>query len=114
MGGMTTPSPTAAVFLSLHAPFKNCGLPKIICKKAIVIRLNESEKIQDYLKHKGIGTLIHYPIPPYKQKAYKDLYIKPNDYPIANQLAEEVLSLPIGPHLSDEDSKIVINAINKF
>ena len=79
-----------------------------------VIRLNEREKIQNYLKHKGIGTLIHYPIPPYKQKAYKDLCIKPNDYPIANQLAEEVLSLPIGPHLSNEDSKIVINAINKF
>ena len=79
-----------------------------------VIRSADRPALQDYLKNEGIGTIIHYPIPPYKQEAYKDSNLKPNKYPIANQLADEVLSIPIGPHLSLEEADIVINALNQY
>ncbi len=79
-----------------------------------VIRSADRPALQDYLKNEGIGTIIHYPIPPYKQEAYKDSKLKPNKYPIANQLADEVLSIPIGPHLSLEEADIVINALNQY
>ena len=79
-----------------------------------VIRSADRQILQDYLKNEGIGTIIHYPIPPYKQDAYKDSKLKSNEYPIANKLADEVLSIPIGPHLSLEEADIVINALNQY
>jgi dTDP-4-amino-4,6-dideoxygalactose transaminase len=79
-----------------------------------VIRSADRTILQDYLQNKGIGTLIHYPVPPYKQNAYKDLKLKSKEYPIASQLADEVLSIPIGPHLSLEEADIVIDALNQF
>ncbi len=62
-----------------------------------VIRHKHRDALQKRLGEAGIGSLIHYPIPPHKQRAYAGLGLE--DYPIASQLAEEVLSLPIGPHL---------------
>jgi len=44
--------------------------------------------------------MIHYPLPPYRQKAYADLGLARGSFPIADQLADQVLSLPMGPHLS--------------
>lgn len=79
-----------------------------------VIRSADRTVLQDYLHNKDIGTLIHYPVPPYKQNAYKDLKLKLREYPIANQLADEVLSIPIGPHLSLEEADLVIDALNQF
>ena len=68
--------------------------------------------LQKYLSEKGIPTLIHYPIPPHRQYAYKEY----NDYslPIADLLADSVLSLPIGPHLDIKNAEKVISAINSF
>ena len=66
-----------------------------------VIRHKQRDALQKRLGEAGIGSLIHYPIPPHKQGAYAGLGLE--DYPIASQLAGEVLSLPIGPHL-DQDS----------
>lgn len=65
-----------------------------------VIRHKHRDALQKRLSEAGIGSLIHYPIPPHKQRAYAGLGLE--DYPIASKLAEEVLSLPIGPHL-DQD-----------
>jgi dTDP-4-amino-4,6-dideoxygalactose transaminase len=59
----------------------------------------------------GIGTLIHYPIPPHRQQAYADLAIPAAALPIARDLAAEVLSLPIGPHLGREVARRVALAI---
>jgi dTDP-4-amino-4,6-dideoxygalactose transaminase len=50
----------------------------------------------------GIGSLIHYPIPPHLQQAYADLGLPKGAFPLAERLAETVLSLPIGPHLGPE------------
>lgn len=72
-----------------------------------VIRSPERDALQARLTKAGIGTLIHYPIPPHMQEAYADLGIAPDALPIARQLAAEVLSLPMGPQLSASDCEFV-------
>lgn len=77
-----------------------------------VIRNKQRDKLQSYLIEKGIQTLIHYPIPPHKQKAYK----KWNglSFPITEKIHDEVLSLPISPLMSKEEVMVVTKIINKF
>lgn len=65
-----------------------------------VVRSTERDVLQARLTEAGIGTLIHYPIAPHMQKAYAGLGIAPDALPYARQLAGEVLSLPIGPHMA--------------
>jgi dTDP-4-amino-4,6-dideoxygalactose transaminase len=77
-----------------------------------VIRTQEREKLHTYLTDKGVQTLIHYPIPPHKQGAYSEM--NSLSFPITERIHEEVLSLPISPVMSDEEVKIVIEAINSF
>jgi dTDP-4-amino-4,6-dideoxygalactose transaminase len=72
-----------------------------------VVRTTEREALQVRLTAAGIGTLIHYPIPPHMQAAYADMGIEPGALPLAWQLAVEVISLPIGPHLSPDDVQAI-------
>lgn len=67
--------------------------------------------LQARLAEAGIGTLIHYPIPPHRQQAYADLGWGAGDYPIAEEIAETALSLPIGPHLTAEACDSVIETV---
>ena len=76
-----------------------------------VIRTASRNLLQEELAKQGIETLIHYPVPPHLQKAYADLDFRCGSYPIAEQLSEQVLSLPIGPHLSQYQVDEVIGAI---
>lgn len=77
-----------------------------------VIRLEEREKLQIYLRENGIETLIHYPIPPHKQEAYSEM--NHLNFPITEQIHNEVLSLPISPVMSKEEVDLVIEKMNKF
>ncbi len=77
-----------------------------------VIRSNQREALQKYLLDHGVQTLIHYPIPPHKQQAYKEW--NNLNYPISEQIHDEVLSLPMGPTLSAVDAERVITLCNKF
>ena len=65
-----------------------------------VIRHPQRNRLQQHLAEQGIQTIIHYPIPPHLSGAYQPLGLLPGAFPIAEQLANEVLSLPIGPHTS--------------
>ena len=65
-----------------------------------VVRTSDRDALQDCLSESGIGTLIHYPIPPHMQAAYAGLGIAPEALPVARDLAGKVLSLPMGPHLN--------------
>lgn len=76
-----------------------------------VIRSPAREALMARLTAAGVQTLIHYPIPPHLQQAYADLGHGPGSFPIAEQLAREVLSLPIGPHMTDEQVEAVIAAV---
>lgn len=79
-----------------------------------VVRSSKRQSLQAGLQNRGIQTLIHYPIPPHMQMAYRSLGIAPEALPIAKLLSEQVLSLPMGPHLSIEDAKYVASTINEI
>lgn len=77
-----------------------------------VIRTSKRDELQKYLNDNGIQTMIHYPIPPHKQQAYKEANTM--SFPITENIHSEVLSLPISPVMTDEETDTVIKAINKF
>ncbi|MFD1438917.1 DegT/DnrJ/EryC1/StrS family aminotransferase [Acinetobacter sp. ANC 4282] len=77
-----------------------------------VVRTDQREALQKYLADHGIQTLIHYPIPPHKQQAYKEM--NSMSLPISEQIHNEVLSLPIGSHLNFEDVNLIIQVCNEF
>jgi dTDP-4-amino-4,6-dideoxygalactose transaminase len=79
-----------------------------------VILTNERDKLQDYLRNKGIQTLIHYPIPPHLQGAYSHLNFKLNSFPITETIANNCLSLPIFPGLDEEKIEFIIQSIKIF
>nr|WP_297526138.1 DegT/DnrJ/EryC1/StrS family aminotransferase [uncultured Roseateles sp.] len=76
-----------------------------------VVRSSERDSLQRRLTDAGIGTLIHYPIPPHAQQAYAEAAHAADAFPLASQLATEVLSIPMGPHLHPEEALQVARAI---
>lgn len=79
-----------------------------------VIRTARRDALQKHLAAQGVGTQIHYPIPPHLSKAYAPAGWKRGAFPLAEQFAEEVLSLPIGPHTSAAQVEVVCAAIRGF
>ncbi|MFL6231269.1 MAG: DegT/DnrJ/EryC1/StrS family aminotransferase [Pyrinomonadaceae bacterium] len=79
-----------------------------------VVRHPRRDELQKHLAERGVGTLIHYPVPPHLQRAYAELGLVPGAYPLAERQAREVLSLPMGPHLSDEEVDYVIARLSAF
>ena len=76
-----------------------------------VVRVEDRERLQEDLTAAGIGTGIHYPIPLHLTKAYAALGFRPGDFPVAEQAAFEVLSLPMFPGLSPEQQKAVVTGV---
>lgn len=74
------------------------------------------DELQAYLKENGVGTVIHYPIPPYKQECYaKEAWNTPQlSRPITDKIHETELSLPIGPTITEEEVNYIIDIVNKF
>jgi dTDP-4-amino-4,6-dideoxygalactose transaminase len=79
-----------------------------------VLRCRSRGDLQRHLASEGISTLIHYPVPLHLQEAYSDLGLGPGSYRVSEQLAEEVLSLPIFPELTDGEARRVADAVNSF
>jgi dTDP-4-amino-4,6-dideoxygalactose transaminase len=79
-----------------------------------VIRTNHRDKLQSFLKAEGVDTIIHYPIPPHLQKAYKFLGYKQGDFPIAETIAATCLSLPLYPGISKQQVEFVCDGIRKY
>ncbi|MCT7574642.1 DegT/DnrJ/EryC1/StrS family aminotransferase [Aliarcobacter butzleri] len=77
-----------------------------------VIRTNKRDELQKYLQDFGIQTLIHYPIPPHKQNAYSEW--NNQNYPISEQIHDEVFSLPISGVQSFEDTTKIVQVLNDF
>lgn len=77
-----------------------------------VVRVDDRERFQKYLMDNDIQTVIHYPIPPHKQKAYAE-YSKV-ELPLTEKIHSEVLSLPIDPNLSNDDVMYIIEKINEY
>jgi dTDP-4-amino-4,6-dideoxygalactose transaminase len=79
-----------------------------------VVRSAARDALQARLTAAGISTLIHYPIPPHLQKAYGEAGFTRGDFPLAERIAETCLSLPIGPHLTDEQSEAIVATLSRL
>jgi dTDP-4-amino-4,6-dideoxygalactose transaminase len=79
-----------------------------------VIRVHGRDHLQRHLAEASIGTGIHYPIPLHLQKAYKGLYYKEGDFPVAEKLAREILSLPMYPGLGYEQQNRITERVLDF
>ena len=79
-----------------------------------VVRTARRDALQQHLAAHGVGTQIHYPIPPHLSKAYAPAGWQRGDFPLAEQFADEVLSLPIGPHTSLEQVEHVCAQVSNF
>ena len=76
-----------------------------------VVRTPKRDALRTELQQLGVETLIHYPIPPHQQQAYADLPSVQRSFPISERIHREVLSLPMGPHLRDEEVEHVIESV---
>ncbi|MCF8340949.1 MAG: DegT/DnrJ/EryC1/StrS family aminotransferase [Chitinophagaceae bacterium] len=77
-----------------------------------VIMTEFRDKLQQYLTNNNIQTVIHYPIPPHKQEAYKEL--NNESFPITEKIHNHILSIPISPVITDEEVDYVIEILNKY
>ncbi|MBY0272194.1 MAG: DegT/DnrJ/EryC1/StrS family aminotransferase [Alphaproteobacteria bacterium] len=79
-----------------------------------VVRTKNREVLQSYLKSENIDSLIHYPIPPHLQQAYAEMKCPSGSFPISERIHNEVLSLPIGPHMNMIELQKIICTMNGF
>ncbi len=79
-----------------------------------VVRVKDREKLQNFLKENEIATGLHYPIPLHLTQAYAFLGYKKGDFPVAEKLVNEILSLPMYPELTEEQIEYVCEKIKAF
>jgi dTDP-4-amino-4,6-dideoxygalactose transaminase len=79
-----------------------------------VIRHPQRDRLQQFLQERGIGTVIHYPIPPHLQEAYAELNFGKGSFPISEQIHSEIISLPLDPYLPVDSVNKVIAAVREF
>jgi len=79
-----------------------------------VVRVQEREQLMEHLKQAGIGSAIHYPIPLHLQKAYVSLNYREGDFPVAERIAPQILSLPMFPQLAPEQQERVAAEVAAF
>jgi len=106
----------AELYLSTLKDVSGFVLPKVMpdCVHAwhvFAVRCSQRDLLKRCLSEKGIGALIHYPIPPHLAGAYSMLGYQCGDYPVAEEVAAEVLSLPMGPHLTDDQILFVSQSV---
>ena len=77
-----------------------------------VVRCEARDRLMHYLETNGVGSLIHYPIPPHKQQCYREY--NHLSLPVAERLAREVLSLPMSDYLTDDEAREIASVVNRF
>ena len=78
-----------------------------------VVRSTERDALRRALAERGVETIVHYPVAPHMQAAYASLGFAPDDLPIAREIHEQVLSLPLGPYLANDEQHLVIEALRE-
>jgi dTDP-4-amino-4,6-dideoxygalactose transaminase len=109
----------AAWYDELLSDIEGLVLPKIHSDAThvyhlYVVRTKQRDALQAYLTQHDIGTLIHYPVPPHLQNAYKDLGYQQGSFPIAEELANTSLSLPMYPGITKEQIIFIANKLREF
>lgn len=79
-----------------------------------VVRCGERDRLMAYLREHGIGSIIHYPIPPHLSEAYQYLGYGRGSFPLTEEYADTVLSLPLYSGMTEEEQSFVIDALNRF
>ncbi len=102
----------SGILLPTYPPFEVVGSGLSHVWHLYVIRCNERECLQNYLAENGVRTLIHYPIPPHKQGAYRGMNME--SYPITELIHNEVLSLPISPVMADNEMVRVVELLSNY
>jgi dTDP-4-amino-4,6-dideoxygalactose transaminase len=77
-----------------------------------VVRHPQRDELQQRLQQAGIGTMIHYPAPPHLQSAYAELGYGAGAFPLTEAIHREVLSLPMGPQLTEAQQQSVVSVLN--
>jgi dTDP-4-amino-4,6-dideoxygalactose transaminase len=77
-----------------------------------VVRTSKRNQLRDAMQAQGVGTVIHYPVPPHLQACYAEF--AQSNLPLATLLADEVLSLPMSPAMTDEQVARVVDVVNAF
>ena len=109
----------AAQYLSELGGVANLTLPKVLQGSLpvwhlFVIRCRQRDALQSHLEKCGVGTLIHYPVPPHLSEAYSSESMFASEFPLAVEIAETCLSLPIYPQMSEEQVSYVCSAVRSF
>lgn len=78
------------------------------------IRCKQRDKLQRYLHDRGIGTLIHYPIPPHLSQAYQEMNFSVGSFPATEKIAKTTLSIPIGPYLKQDETNYIVSILKSF
>lgn len=78
------------------------------------VRTKKRDELFDFLTQNGIQVVIHYPVPIHLQNAYKGLNLKKGSYPVTEKLAKEVISLPIHPDLTNEETLLIADKVREF
>lgn len=79
-----------------------------------VVRSDDRDSLREHLAHQGVATGIHYPVPIHLQPAYRSLGYRPGDFPVAERLADEILSLPMYPELPADAIERVADVVRSF
>ena len=98
----------SAIFLPPSRPYANHVYHQF------VVRTKNRDNFQTYLKEYGIATMIHYPIPPHLATCYKRLGYHEGDFPVAEQYAHEVLSLPMFNGMTEKEQQYVVDVCNSY
>jgi dTDP-4-amino-4,6-dideoxygalactose transaminase len=96
----------------LKLPFTSEGADHVY--HLYVVRTQARADLVEFLKEHGVSTLIHYPIPPHMQKCYVHMGWKQGQFPIAEELAETVLSMPLYPGLTEQDQDYVVECVKLY
>lgn len=94
------------------------ALPEVKTNRHIfnqyVIRVDRRDELQAYLKKKGVGTEVYYPVPMHLQECFAYLGYQTGDFPESEQAVRETLALPIYPELTEEQAEYVVRCIGEF
>ena len=94
--------------------FKGCGVKYYHTYHQYVIRVQDRDNLQTFLKERGVASAIYYPLSLHQQKCFAYLGYKTGDFPEAEKASTEVLALPIYPELSDEQQDYIVDTIDEF